>query len=172
MDPIILSDKDALNTIETYRGGNAAIVSMWKRLNDEVIPALRHTVKETELKCLKIRRGEIILPNGMSLQYPDLECTEEGWRFGNNHPLWGGTLLENIIQALARIVVADQMLQIDKLDGVQVVGMTHDEVIAICHQDVADERFADCIRLMSVPPAWAPDVPLAAEGGWAANYSK
>lgn len=172
MAPKILSDQEALETINTYRSSNAAIVQMWKKLNDEVIPALKHSARAIEFKCLELRRNEIILPNGMSLQYPDLECTEEGWRFGNNHPLWGGTLLENIIQALARIVVADQMLDIDKLDGVQVVSCTHDEVIAVCHQDIADERFSQCIEIMSTPPAWAPDVPLAAEGGFAANYSK
>lgn len=172
MAPIVLEDAEAFNTIQTYRGGNTAVVDMWKILNDQIIPAMKHSLEPFKFKCIEIRNQEIILPNGMSLQYPDLDCTEEGWHFGNNHPLWGGTLLENIIQALARIVVADQMLEIDKLDGVQVVGMTHDEVISVCHKDVAEERFNDCIRLMSVPPIWAPDVPLAAEGGWAVNYSK
>jgi DNA polymerase len=109
----------------------------------------------------------------MMLHYADINSyDEDGYFYGRNRKIWGGTLLENIIQALARIVITDQMLEIDKLDGVRVVGCTHDEVIAICHKDIAEERFNDCIRLMSVPPIWAPDVPLSAEGGWAANYSK
>jgi DNA polymerase len=64
------------------------------------------------------------------------------------------------------------MLEVDKLKGVRVVGCTHDEIISICPKEIAEERFANMIEIMSTPPTWAPDVPLAAEGGWARNYSK
>lgn len=174
MQPKILSDDDAQKTIQTYRAAHPCIVDMWKRLNDTIIlQMLSATVNETiEFGCLTIRKNALVLPNKMELQYPRLQNTENGWFYGNNHPIWGGSLLENIVQALARIVVAEQMLEIDAIPGVQVVGCTHDEVLAVCHKRDAEKNFERCIQIMSSPPLWAPDVPLSAEGGWAVNYSK
>jgi DNA polymerase len=176
MNPIQLSDQEAGDTIAAYRKANPAIVKMWRELDDLIATLQLATTLEDPpiFKCLSLQHEKIVLPNKNSLIYENLHDSRGGWRFGDKaqHPLWGGTLLENIIQALARIVVADQMLLVDKLPGVQVVGCTHDEIIAVCPERYAEIRFNQMIGIMSQPPSWAPDLPLAAEGGWARNYSK
>jgi hypothetical protein len=66
-----------------------------------------------------------------------------------------------VVQALARIIVADQMLAISK--ELKVVTMTHDEVVCVVpDKDVLNaEQFM--LTEMRKTPAWAPDLPLNAE---------
>lgn len=176
MEPMNLSDDEAARTIAAYRKKNAKIVEHWTVL-DNLIPIIAWEQADQMHQMLHIREWQVVLPNGLALQYPDLRTIEEQggkprWVFGDGRPLWGGTLDENIVQALARIIIGEQMLKVDDLDGVRVVGSTHDEIICVCHESIAEKRFEEIIEIMSIPPDWAPDLPLSAEGGWAHNYSK
>ena len=120
----------------------------------------------------------IWLPNGMCLKYPDLKVRtgEKGWdewsydAAGIRKKIYGGLLCENIVQALARIIVATQMLHIDK--KFRIVMTTHDEMVAAVKKRSADVAFQRMMARMVRPLAWCPDIPLAAEGGHAENYSK
>lgn len=123
-------------------------------------------------------KGTIWLPNGMSLKYPDLKKTvdEKGWdawsyQSGDiRKKIYGGLLCENIVQALARIIVMWQMLQIGK--KYRVVMTTHDEVVACPKAAQAEACYKFMYKWMTTAPDWCKDIPLAAEGGWAENYSK
>ena len=77
---------------------------------------------------------------------------------------------ENLVQALARIIVMEQMLEIDK--KYRVVMTTHDEVVAHPKLREAEKCYQFMYQCMTTPLWWCPDIPLAAEGGWAVNYSK
>ena len=115
----------------------------------------------------------IVLPSGRMLQYPGLHQTEEGnWVYGIDKKikfLWGGTMDENIVQALARDIVFYQMLEIDK--RYRVVSSTHDEILMLCPENEATEALAWCIEVMSTSPTWA-NIPVSAEGGFDHCYSK
>lgn len=169
--PMYLSDDEAMAAVYGYRNLNAGIVGMWRKL-DDLIGTMLIQDADIEFQCLRIQHERIQLPNGLWLDYSDLRATESGWLYGKNSSLWGGTLDENIIQALARIVIGEQMLQIDRLDDVQVVGCTHDEIISVCPEEIAEDVYNECVRIMSIPPVWAEGLPLSADGGWARNYSK
>lgn len=122
------------------------------------------------------------LPNGMSMRYPDLRkaVDEQGWDQWTyqatlkgkpiRKKIYGGLLCENIVQALARIIMAWQMLQISR--KYRVVMTTHDEVVACIKTAQAARGFAFMTKVMSTAPRWCPDIPLNCEGGFAANYSK
>jgi DNA polymerase len=120
----------------------------------------------------------IWLPNGMSLKYPELRkaVSDKGWdewsyKSGDmRKKIYGGLLCENIVQALARIIVAWQMLQIRK--KYRIVMTTHDEAVALPKTAQAKQCFALMTKVMSTAPSWCPDIPLACEGGHASNYSK
>ena len=77
---------------------------------------------------------------------------------------------ENLVQALARIIVAEQMLMIDK--KYRCVMTTHDEVVAHPKLREAEKCYQFMYQCMTTPLWWCQDIPLAAEGGWAENYSK
>ena len=75
-------------------------------------------------------------------------------------------MTENIVQAIARDCLAVTLSRIDR-KGLQVVFHVHDEVIIDCAHGSLDE----VIKIMSQPPAWAPDLPLTADG-WECDYFK
>ena len=80
-------------------------------------------------------------------------------------------LLENVVQALARCVVAEQMLKIHKI-GYKIASMTHDEIISVIPTEQVEFAFKQQARIMTTPPPWAPDLPLAVEGGFDVRYTK
>ena len=76
--------------------------------------------------------------------------------------LYGGLLTENFTQALARAIVAEQMRQIAQ--KYRIVLMEHDAIGYLAENNVAKKAFDWGLEIMSTPPKWAPDMPLAAEG--------
>jgi len=77
---------------------------------------------------------------------------------------------ENVIQALARIVVMWQMLQVDK--KYRVVMTTHDEFACVVKKSQAEKCLELMTQWMKTPPDWCPDLPLNSEGKVDVNYSK
>ena len=114
----------------------------------------------------------------MSLKYPDLKkrLNDQGWdewtyQSGDQRKkLYGGLLCENIVQALARIVVAKQMLMIDAKH--RVVLTTHDEVGTHVKAKLGPTATAFMLKVMKTPLEWCRDIPLNAEGDFDVCYSK
>ena len=174
--------------VNAYRQANYAIAQGWKTCNriiEEMADGVHgsHSVhgKRAILRWGGDKEGNgwILLPNGMSLKYPRLrkarndESGYEEWTYGAvdaRKKIYGGLLCENIVQALARIIVAEQMLMVDK--KYPVVMTTHDEVVAHPTLAQAQKCYDYMYECMTTPLDWCPDIPLAAEGGWAENYSK
>ena len=109
-----------------------------------------------------------------------MSTDENGWDAWSYHStmkgvpirkkIYGGLLCENIVQALARIIVMWQMLQISK--RYRCVMTTHDEVVATAPTRSAATCVAFMEKWMRTAPSWCPDIPLNSEGGFAENYSK
>ena len=133
----------------------------------------------------------ILLPNGMKLRYPDLKCETNDRGFPEysyqkkrfRARLYGGALTENLIQSLARIIVAYQMCKIKqeldktckaKADGKirRVVHMVHDEVIVVVPDEEAQEVKHMMETIMSTPPKWAPTLPASCEAGLGKTYGE
>lgn len=161
--------------VNTYRSANYMITALWQKM--DFILRSAAAGQEGDYKCLTWGKDYIRLPNGMFLHYPALSVTENNQieyynKFGISY-IYGGLAAENATQALARIIVGEQMLDIiDEDPDYTVITMTHDEVVAIVPDEKADQCLQDMIRIMSAPPSWAPDLPLDAEGGYAQDYSK
>lgn len=125
--------------------------------------------------CADTKR--ILLPGGTWLRYPGLHYDESDrqfkyWHFKSKwRKAYGGKIIENITQAVARNIVCHQMLEIDATVA-PVVMMTHDEVVTAFPEDRADHVMSEMHRIMTTPPTWFPNIPLGAEGGYARNYSK
>jgi len=131
--------------------------------------------------------NRILLPNGMHLEYPGLSESDYGLVYfnyenadrlacgkipdmGKAKKIYGGLLAENLTQALARIVIGEQLLTVSKRN--RVVTTTHDELVALALIRMAKQTLDFMLDVMRTPPAWAPDLPLNAEGGSAREYSK
>jgi hypothetical protein len=82
--------------------------------------------------------------------------------------VYGGKVVENFTQAVARCVVAEQALRIAK--RYKVVLTVHDSVAIIAPEDEKDEAMAYIIECMSWNPKWAVGLPLSCEAGWGQSY--
>ena len=167
----------AESLVYKYRNENEPITEFWKVM-DAVLAAMVQPSEETFApgECCQTVRHGIRLPNGMVLRYPGLKRSEDGFSYlggksGKEHVrAYGGSMTENLIQALARIVVAEQMLAVRAKWGYPVATCTHDEIVLVVPEAQADEALANLLAEMKVPPAWAPNLPLWAEGSHAENY--
>ncbi len=163
--------------VRLWRNTYPNIPTLWKRLEVKLANTINPAFEET-WRCLTFKNSSIILPNGMALKYNNLRFEEgqlvyEG-KNGTVVRLWGGPILENIAQALARIVLTDAMLAIDKdadLPG-KLVLQVHDELLYTGASANPDDTLNLLNNHLCTPKAWAKELPLAAEGGYDFRYSK
>ena len=179
----VLADLDeAKRIIDTYRLTYPKIVELWKDAGVALKAILQK--QQTSLGrggLLSVQGADgIILPNGLRLKYPNLRLyeNEEGkteivydtkkGKATIPNRIYGGKVIENVCQALARIIIGEQMLMIAK--KYRVVMTVHDAIAIIvpaAEAEVAKEYVELCMRLR---PQWALELPLNCEAGYGASY--
>ena len=175
-----LSDERCQAAVNLYRSRNYAIKNLWSKLDGIILSMI--TGQDGSLGPIDYGKGYIRLPNGLFLQYYGLHGEVEArreqlvvreatylTRMGRSK-IYGGLAVENVVQALSRCIIGEQILKVS--EKYRVVTTTHDEIVAICKKKDAKKCLDDMLKIMSTPPSWAPDLPLAAEGGYDVNYSK
>jgi len=173
---------EAKRIIDTYRRTYPYIPELWKAAAN-VLPAIirEQTTAFGRNELLKVDGSEgILLPNGLRLKYPNLRQkidddgktelvydTKKGKATIPNR-IYGGKVIENVCQALARIVIGEQMLMVAK--KYRVVMTVHDAIACIAPEaeaETAKEYVELCMRLR---PSWAPELPLNCEAGYGKSY--
>ena len=173
---------DAERIVNLYRSKYPMIVQLWKEANN-ALPAMINGYEyefgtNVKLKCTS---EGIALPNGMMVRYPNLSKADDGYTYDSRYgpvKIYGGKVVENVVQALARIVVFNQMAKIDqafrkkdsKAARFKVVLTVHDEVVAVVPEQVAQKCLDFMTKVMSTPPNWANTLPVACEGDFALTY--
>lgn len=175
--PILLSDTDAEQAIKAYRSSHQAVVALW-RTAGTMITALAQTDEPLAWGCLTVSRGKITLPNGAILHYPELEWGEGPrggeWTYKTRKgrvKIYGGKLVENVIQALARLATAQAMLRIHAA-GIKIATMSHDEVVSVVPDTEAEAQHEFVVQEMSRAVDWLPECPLVTEGYLTERYTK
>ena len=187
---VIIDISEAERIVRLYRQKNWKIVQFWQKCSNALKDMLYGGGNELHPQIRYSREG-IRLPNGFYVQYPALRETASGFMYisdartyqkairqrvltgeMDNDITWtriyGGKVTENIVQALAALVIREQMAAAGM--HFKVAFQVHDEIIVAVLEDNA---LADQIKLealMSTAPKWAPDLPVACESGMAANY--
>lgn len=171
--PVHFTLEEAQRIVNTYRNTYSGIKNLWTKLEDLLKQTMHKDNFGNTYGPLTVGDRKIILPNGMALSYHNLESGTKGLTYesrGKKEYTYGGRITENVIQALARIVITDSMLRLDK--DFDVALTVHDEII-ITGQSISPSIIMDqIITDMCIPPSWAPTIPLDAEGGYAKEYSK
>ena len=165
----------ALSIVNQYRIKYSNIPKLWNVCKQLLYMMLSNVNNGVVYGPLTINRGSLTLPNDMKLQYPQLTCKNNEFSYHSNKGYirtHGPRLTENIIQALARIIITEQMLNIHKLPEVDVVLQVHDEIISIGSSLDADKTLEKILAIMKTPPLWCSDLPLDAEGGYSIQYDK
>lgn len=183
-DNVDLSAEETKHIIDTYRNSYEWIPILWRQAHnalDAIMNDQLTTFGRNNIVVVEGRKG-IRLPNGLYLKYPNLRKqaneagkdeyvydVKEGKRTVPNR-IYGGKVVENICQALARIIIGEQMLQIAK--KYRVVMTVHDAIACIVpEQEVktAVEYVEMCMRMR---PKWGMDLPLNCETGSGVTYGE
>ena len=159
--------------IDTYRRTAYPVVAFWSLCETALHRSLVNG-EELVYKCITFRKGEIELPNGMKLLYPDLryEKDDKGRSQAVYGPhatkLYAGKITNNITQALARIVMTDGMLRVAK--KYPIAGTVHDELIAVVPDDEVVDAKTWVLAQMTMEPPYMKGIPLDADGGAHRRY--
>jgi DNA polymerase len=160
--------------IKQYRLANPAIASWWNHLN-LVLERMVHNkpmeIDRVGLMTLEPFTG-ISLPIGLMQNYPELTRHSSGeftykTRMGVNK-IYGGKVAENLCQAVARCIIGEQIIQIEK--EYRVALTVHDAIACVVPESEAEEARAYIEQCMRTPPKWAKSLPLNCESGMAQTY--
>jgi len=167
---IILSEQEALKARDAYRDTHPRVCALWQQ-GGRLLARLAGG-PPCDWGPTHIRDGKIYLPNGCPLNYQTLkfyrdeEAGEEYWRLKTRRgwtKMYGAKLVENLIQALARVVISQALIRIVGM-GYRVVSMEHDSLWILIPRDGKEQHHIDrCLVEMRRTPEWLPGVPLAAE---------
>ena len=176
-----LSQSDMQGIVRRWRTANKKIVKFWYDVEGAVKEVLSERTK-IKLNHLEIylKEGHLIikLPSGRELVYWKAKLNSQGsiiyWGMNQMTKQWsiqdtyGGKLVENIVQACSRDILADAMMRADK-SGFTIVMHVHDEIVTE-EDESRDEN--ELTQILRKPISWAPGLPLGAETFCAKYYQK
>jgi len=187
--PSVIMDLESCEAIiATYRKKYTKIPALWRDAQRAVVAMSRNaSVPLGPDGVLSVEGSKgIKLPNGLYLRYPNLvkvkEVDDDGDATGAVNyvydsykgktvvpvKLYGGKLVENICQALARIVIGEQLILASK--KLKIAMTVHDALTAVVHKDNADEMMAFMQATMKTRPSWAKGLPLSCEAKIGVSY--
>jgi len=182
-----MTEHEARRVVYLYREKNQRIKNLWEICEGWLTEMVLQNTGT--YKCLEYGPDGIKLPNGLYLKYNGLRDSDEGGKeYISDQRAWvkyvgrilggskdvpfskiyGGKVTENVVQALARIVVVEQMVEIGKL--YPVLFQVHDENVVLVDAATAESDQQVIEKIMSTPPAWAPDLPVACESHIGASF--
>ena len=171
-----IPDAEANRIIEVYRSRYPFIPKLWKEAGS-ALDAL--TDKKTckvgaQPQALSLTENGFLLPSGLYLNYPDLRRDSDGeYTYASRRgriKIYGGKIVENVCQALARCIIGEQMLRISKRYRVALT--VHDAVMVVVPEKEVKEAETYIQECMQWRPSWASTLPLACELGVGKSYGE
>lgn len=173
-----LPEEECKRIVDLYRESNHMITDLWRECDS----ALQHLASwPHNLKSYAIGKHEAVwatasgirLPNELFIRYPDLRLSDKKYIYKSRKgvtSIWGGAMVENIVQALARIIVGEQMLKIR--EQYRPVLTVHDAAVIVAPKAELDKAVAFITQVMSTPPSWATGLPVACEAKYGESYGE
>ncbi len=158
--------------VRDFRQTNRLITDLWKQYDEQI----KDAAKQPD------HRLRMVMPTGEYLDHFTVQGSRTGGfqsftikgdngAMSRQPRLWGGTLTENVTQRMARDVLAVSILRLEAA-GFRVVFHAHDEIILALPKNGAKKALQEAAALMSVPPEWAPGLPVGVEGDLCDHYTK
>ena len=172
---------EATRVVTTYREAHGEIANGWRRFQD----CLPHILQGTEESidpwghCVT-EKNAVRLPSGRKIYYPSLikERDETGkaeWWYGNGRSrarIYAGKGVENLVQALARDVIAEHAVKFFKQTGLRPALMVHDELVYVVPEKQAQEHLDTLQGIMRAGVSWWPELVTWSEGDIADCYGE
>jgi len=162
---------EARRVIKVYRDSNTDIKNLWR----DAQLFLKDGNTFGKQGVLYVEDGKILLPSGLYLRYDDLQftTTDKGVEFDyktrrGRTRIYGGKIIENVCQAIARCIIGEQMLEIAK--RYRVVLTVHDSIACCVKDEEVEEAQKYIEECMRKPPEWASDLPIDCESGTGKTY--
>ena len=175
-----LPDEDCQNLVKVYRRVNDKVIKLWADC-DRALADMANWDETMEpyylgnYDCLLVTKEGIKLPNELYIHYPELKKEKidgkDKFMYKSRKgyiSLWGGSVVENVVQALARIVVGEQMIKIN--EHYKPVLTVHDAIVCVVKKDDTDNAMKIITGIMSTPPSWGLDLPIACEAKFGQSY--
>lgn len=181
MGGIDLDLDQARSVTYAWRETYADIVNGWNECQKAVVALYRGNYFEVGTRgMVRVENGAVTLPSGRVLHYPRLEQGRDDagkvqYSYGegkNRSKLYGGLMCENLVQAIARDVIAEAALNILAKTGYAPVHTVHDELVYVVPTAEAPGHLARINEIMRTPPAWLPGIVLWSEGDIAGSYGE
>jgi DNA polymerase len=171
-----ISEGESRHIVDVYRRKYPMIPKLWEQGNAAIEAMASNQSASFGNGCVTVagNRG-VLLPNGMYQRYPSLRQVDMDGKYqyvydakrGMNK-IYGGKLVENICQGLARCIIGEQMVKISQ--KYKVVLTVHDAVACVAKEEEAEEAMAYVIECMKWVPDWAQGLPLNCEAGYGKSY--
>jgi DNA polymerase len=188
-----LSLAESARAVNAYRSEYSKVKSSWYEFENAAVQAV-------QVPGVAVRSGKVVfkstkgalwmrLPSGRLICWRDplVEAQLTPWgamrdgvtvrnqntftrKWGRNK-LIGSSIFQSAVQATARDMLAEAMLRLYD-EGYSMVNSVHDEILLLVSESDGETALGRVIEVMTTPPKWAPDFPLAAEGWHGKRYRK
>ena len=161
--------------VSVYRSANYRIPELWRECDLALKTMMSGDFAPFFLDshgCVLVTPEGIKLPNGLYIRYANLRLNDEGKMIYDSRKgpvnIWGGAMVENIVQALARIIVGEQLRSINRVYPLALT--VHDAGLWVIHKNLikSAEKFIE--SEMSTAPGWAKGLPVTCEFKSAERY--
>jgi len=171
-----IADEEASRIISVYRATYPHIPRLWKEANSalDALAQKKTAPVGCQPQALSLTESGFLLPSGLYLNYRDLQKdSDDQYSYASRRgriKIYGGKIVENLCQALARCIIGEQMLKISRKYKVALT--VHDAVMAVVKEEEKDEALAYIEECMNYRPSWALTLPLACEIGVGKSYGE
>ena len=171
-----ISIEESRRIVKVYRETNDKIVDLWQKAQNMLVDLVnKDKGRYGTSGIIKYKDNGILLPSGIMMQYEDIKSKQEerGLQFDyksrrGRTKIYGGKVIENVCQAFARCIIAEQMLKINKKH--RVVLTVHDSLVCCVLDDEVTEAKHFIEECMRETPEWAEGLPLDCEAFTGKSY--
>ena len=169
------SIEECQRIISVYRQTYPRIPELWKQAGRCLDAMIQGAVAPigVQSQALSMDERGFRLPNNFHIKYNDLRSEMDGYTYKSRNgrtKVYGGKVVENLCQALARCVIAEQMILMS--ERYRVVLTVHDAVACVALEQEAKEAKKYIEKCMRTKPEWALELPLNCEAGYARSYGE
>ena len=172
-----INEGEAKHIMDIYRSTYGMIPKLWNQASDVIEAMAMNQSVPFGNGCVSVAGKQgLLMPNGLYQKYPNLRLMLDdngrnqyvySAKRGTNK-IYGGKLVENICQGLARCIIGEQMIRIAK--KYKVVLTVHDAIACVAKEEEAEEAMAYVMECMKWVPDWATGLPLNCEAGYGRSY--
>jgi DNA polymerase len=188
-----LTEEQSQEAVTAYRTDYQKVKNFWYQCQSAAIAAIKQPSDMQDAGLLRFMCAKDVLwmklPSGRFICWRDPKVEDQltPWgemregisvlnqntftrKWGRNH-LIGSSIFQSAVQGTARDMLAEACLLLEK-NGFEVLNLIHDEVLMLVDENQAEVALDRVVKLMTTPPKWALNFPLAAEGWIGKRYRK